>query len=114
MDMDLHLARVQQRWRYAPAELPPGENLTLEVLAPDPRLLPATFEGPPDATADTLLDFFSQHRAASAPASAHEGGAIEPADPAPDPEDDPETEADEPNHLANPPPPHPATKGELS
>jgi type IV secretion system protein VirD4 len=112
MDMDLHLARVQQRWRYAPDELPPGENLNLEVLAHDTSLLPDTFEGPPDATADTLLDFFSQHLAASAPASAHEGGAIEPADP--DPEDGPDTEADEPDHLADAPPPQPATTGELS
>src|SRR5205085_2762880 len=33
MDMDLHLARVQQRWRYADDELAPGESLGIESLA---------------------------------------------------------------------------------
>jgi type IV secretion system protein VirD4 len=35
MDMDLHLARVQQRWRYADDELPAGQTLSLEALAHD-------------------------------------------------------------------------------
>jgi len=58
MDMDLHLARVQQRWRYIDDELAPGESLKVEALAHDVALLPDTFEGPPDKVADVLLDFF--------------------------------------------------------
>jgi len=58
MDMDLHLARVQQRWRHADDELAPGEALNVEALAHDLRLLPDALEGPPDKIADVLLDFF--------------------------------------------------------
>ncbi len=72
MDMDLHQARVQQRWRYADEELAPGEGLNLEALAHDVALLPDAFEGPPDKTADVLLDFFG-------PGQPGMGGAIEPA-----------------------------------
>jgi hypothetical protein len=43
MDMDLHLARVQQRWRYADDELPAGQTLNLEALAHDTRRLLAGF-----------------------------------------------------------------------
>lgn len=71
MDMDLHQARVQQRWRYADDELAPGEGLNLEALAHDLSLLPDAFEGPPDKTADVLLDFFGQGQAGT-------GGSIEP------------------------------------
>jgi type IV secretion system protein VirD4 len=73
MDMDLHLARVQQRWRYADDELLPGEAFNLESLAHDIALLPDCLEGSPDQTAEALLDFFSQRdRGPSAI-----GGAIE-------------------------------------
>ena len=78
MDMDLHLARVQQRWRFADDELAPGQKLDVEMLAHDTSLLPDSFEGPPGDAADTLLDFFSPgHPGAGAPAEA--GGSIEPA-----------------------------------
>jgi type IV secretion system protein VirD4 len=73
MDMDLHLARVQQRWRYADNELTDGEGLSIEALAHDLTLLPDTFEGPPDKTADVLLDFFGKGQPGQG------GGAIEPA-----------------------------------
>jgi type IV secretion system protein VirD4 len=73
MDMDLHLARVQQRWRYAEDELPEGEGLSVAALAHNLALLPDTFEGPPDKTADVLLDFFGQGQPGQS------GGAIEPA-----------------------------------
>ena len=74
MDMDLHLARVQQRWRFADDEMAPGEGLNLEALAHDVALLPDTFEGPPDQMADVLLDFFGPGQ------SAHSAGnVIEPA-----------------------------------
>ncbi len=74
MDMDLHLARVQQRWRYANEELASGETLNLESLAHDTALLPDTYEGPPDKTAETLLDFFSGVRHGGEAI----GGSIEP------------------------------------
>jgi type IV secretion system protein VirD4 len=79
MDMDLHLAMVQQRWRYASDELAPGESLRVDALAHDVSLLPDGWEGPPDQTAEALLDFFSQGLAASATAPG-DGGSIEPAD----------------------------------
>ncbi len=72
MDVDLHLARVQQRWREAD-ELAPGETLSLEALAHDIGLLPEEFEGPADQVAEELLDFFS--RSGSGPST---GGSIEP------------------------------------
>ncbi|HRH85838.1 MAG TPA: type IV secretory system conjugative DNA transfer family protein [Rubrivivax sp.] len=58
IDMDLHLARVQQRWRYADDELAPGESLKVQALAHDIALLPDTLEGPPGKVAEVLLDFF--------------------------------------------------------
>jgi type IV secretion system protein VirD4 len=73
MDMDLHFARVQQRWRYAKDELAEGEGFSVEALAHEVSLLPDTFEGPPDKTADVLLDFFGQGPPGSG------GGLIEPA-----------------------------------
>ncbi len=78
MDMDLHLARVQQRWRYADDDLAPGEGLNVEALAHDTSLLPDNFEGPPDKSADSLLDFFTAGRT-PAGAAAESGGSIEPA-----------------------------------
>jgi len=60
MDMDLHQARVQQRWRFADDELAPGQTLSVEALAHDVALLPEFFEGQPPRIADVLLDFFGQ------------------------------------------------------
>jgi type IV secretion system protein VirD4 len=74
MDMDLHLARVQRRWRYADDELAPGEGLSLDALAHDVTLLPDNYEDSPDKAADDLLDFFSSGR----PAAGGVGGSIEP------------------------------------
>jgi type IV secretion system protein VirD4 len=74
MDMDLHLARVQQRWHYADDELPAGQTLSLEALAHDHTLLPDSFEGPPDKVADELLTFFDK----GAPGIPGIGGSIEP------------------------------------
>ena len=76
MDMDLHLARVQQRWRYADDELAPGDGLSLDVLAHDITLLPDNFEGPPDKTADEMLDFFCKGQPVAGMAS-DPGGSIE-------------------------------------
>ena len=76
--MDLHLARVQQRWRFADDELAPGENLRIEALAHDMTTLPDSFDGPPAQTADTLLSFFGQLGHGPSGAGGH-GGSIEPA-----------------------------------
>ncbi len=78
IDMDLHIARVQQRWRFADDELAPGESLRIEALAHDMTALPDSFDAPPAQTADTLLNFFGQlgHGPSAAGDS---GGSIEPA-----------------------------------
>ena len=73
MDMDLHLARVQQRWRYADDELPAGQTISVDALAHDVTLLPDSFEGSPEHEAGLLLDFFSPGQ----PADTSTGGAIE-------------------------------------
>jgi type IV secretion system protein VirD4 len=72
MDMDLHQARVQQRWRYAD-ELAPGEDLNLETLAYDLARLPDVFEGPPDKAAEVLLNFLGDGQPGQG-----SGGAIQP------------------------------------
>ena len=58
MDVDLHLARVQQRWRYAEDELAAEEELRIEALAHDLSQLPDIADAPPDRVAEALLDFF--------------------------------------------------------
>jgi type IV secretion system protein VirD4 len=73
MDMDLHLARVQQRWRFADDDLAEGEGLSVAALAHDLALLPDAFDGPPEKTAEVLLDFFGRGQPGPG------GGAIEPA-----------------------------------
>ncbi|HOM12845.1 MAG TPA: type IV secretory system conjugative DNA transfer family protein [Rubrivivax sp.] len=70
MDMDLHVARTQERWRYADDELAPGEGLRVEALAHDFTPLPDTFEGPPDQIAEVLVGFFCEGQSDA-------GGAIE-------------------------------------
>jgi type IV secretion system protein VirD4 len=71
IDMDLHLARVQQRWRYANDELAPTERLNVDALAHDLHQLPAEFEkGTPEDTADILVRFFGE--------DPKTGGAVEP------------------------------------
>ena len=65
----------RQVWRHADDELPSGQTLNLESLAHDTRLLPDSFEGPPDRVADDLLAFFDH----GAPGIPGIGGFIEPA-----------------------------------
>ena len=90
IDMDLHAARVQQRWRFANDELAPGESLHIESLAHDLNVLPGLFDGPPDHIAETLLAVFSQ--IGHGPITAGDlGGAIEPV-----PDDDGVLSADAP------------------
>lgn len=74
MDMDRHLARVQQRWRHAADELTPGEGFDIEALAYDMSQLPDNFDLPPEQLAATLIEFFSP----PAPEALAAGGSVEP------------------------------------
>jgi type IV secretion system protein VirD4 len=74
MDVDLHLARMQERWRYAEDELAPGTGLNIEALAYDLAQLPDLSDAPPDQIAETILDFLGGAR----PGHPSVGGAIEP------------------------------------
>jgi type IV secretion system protein VirD4 len=58
MDMDLHMARVQQRWRLAADELAPGETLEVERLVFNRSTLPTNFEGAAADVANTMLGVF--------------------------------------------------------
>lgn len=73
MDMDVHEARVQQRWRFANDELPPGETLDIDALAHDTSVLGDSFEGSPEQIAETLVNFFTPSEEVPG------GGSIEPA-----------------------------------
>ena len=73
MNMDLHLARVQERWRYADDELGLGDSLDYEQLAYDMSRLPDLVDGEPGQVAEGVLDFFVGPR----PGDAVAGGAIE-------------------------------------
>lgn len=73
MNMDLHLARVQERWRYADDELGLGDSLDYEQLAYDMSRLPDLVDGEPGHVAQGVLDFFVGPR----PGDAVVGGAIE-------------------------------------
>jgi type IV secretion system protein VirD4 len=73
MNMDLHLARVQERWRYADDELGLGDSLDYEQLAYDMNRLPNLVDGEPGQVAEGVLDFFVGPR----PGDGVDGGAIE-------------------------------------
>jgi type IV secretion system protein VirD4 len=73
MNMDLHLARVQERWRYADDELGLGDSLDYEQLAYDMSQLPDLANDEPGQVAEGVLDFFVGPR----PIDAVVGGAIE-------------------------------------
>jgi type IV secretion system protein VirD4 len=73
MNMDLHLARVQERWRYADDELAPSDSLDYEQLAYDMSRLPELADGEPGQLAESVLDFMVGPR----PGGAAIGGVIE-------------------------------------
>ena len=76
MNMDQHLAKVQQRWRFAEDELPPGQtSMDIGVLNHDVKLTKDQMEGPPDKLAETCIGFFDYRLEAVG-----EGGSIEPVD----------------------------------
>jgi type IV secretion system protein VirD4 len=74
MDMELHFARVQQRWRYAPDELAPGDELRVEQLAQDFGDLPELDDEPSSADVDALLTAFFERTKAGRSGT---GGTIE-------------------------------------
>jgi type IV secretion system protein VirD4 len=74
MDMDLHFARVQQRWRYAVDEMPADEAFDIERLAGDITDVPVPGEIYTDTEIDLCLGaFFTKVLVSEATA----GGAIE-------------------------------------
>jgi len=76
MNMDLHLAKVQQRWHIADDELPPDKKeLHVEELAHDTTILNDKLEGSAAQAAQTCIEFFCQFSAPEV-----DGGAIEPVD----------------------------------
>ena len=77
IDMDLHLARTQQRWRVLDGDDEVTEGLSVDALAHDLSALPQTLDASPDDIAKTILAVFCDD---TVPASAGstDGGAIEP------------------------------------
>jgi type IV secretion system protein VirD4 len=74
MDMDRHLAKIQQRWRYAPDELAPGEGLDIQAMAYDLSGLPEHFDRSPEQIAATVIAFLGT----PAPDASSNGGTVEP------------------------------------
>ena len=77
IDMDLHFARVQQRWRYADDELPAGEGFDIEQLAQDFSDLPVPNASSTEADIKACVDGFFL-KTASPRSAVSAGGAIEP------------------------------------
>jgi len=72
MLMDLHLARVQQRFRYLEDDLPAGSVLCADALAHDLDQLSSILDGEPDRIAESLLALFSE-----GPIATLGGGAVD-------------------------------------
>ena len=81
MNMALHVARVQQRWREEPEDLPPGQSIDVAAMLPDWQSLPDPKTLTPEAAADLLLDVFREPAAPTAATEATDpaGGTVEPA-----------------------------------
>lgn len=80
IDMDLHFARVQQRWTFAADDIAVGDELRLEQLAQDSTEIPDFAAATTDVDIDASLNqFFDAARVPGTPCgSSSEGGAIEP------------------------------------
>ncbi|MFN3630712.1 MAG: type IV secretory system conjugative DNA transfer family protein, partial [Casimicrobiaceae bacterium] len=74
MDMDCHLAKVQQRSRSAPDELASGEKLGIDSLTHDLSQSPTDLDLPPEQMAAALIEFFTP----PAPEASSAGGSVEP------------------------------------
>ena len=77
IDMDLHSAKVQQRWRYADDELPVGATFDIAQLAQDFSDLPVPGASATEADITACVDGFFQ-KTSSSPSAATAGGVIEP------------------------------------
>jgi len=73
INMNLHFARVQERWRFADDELGQGDGLEYEQLAYDMSQLPELVDAEPGQVAEGVLDFMVGPR----PDASATGGAIE-------------------------------------
>ena len=62
MDVELHLARMQQRWRYADDDL---DAIRFEALAHDFRTLPDLMSSSPEALAEEFINRLTTAQAAS-------------------------------------------------
>lgn len=69
MNMDLHVARVQERWRYADDELPADTHLEMDQLAIDASQLADFEDKTPGQIATAILDLIDP--------AANVGGSIE-------------------------------------
>jgi type IV secretion system protein VirD4 len=69
MDVDLHLAKVQQRWRYADEDWTLDQPFPVQALAH--AMVPTSLNGTAEQMAETLLNCISD--------DATRGGSIEPA-----------------------------------
>ena len=78
LKLELHLARIQQRWRYAEEDLAPGECLDTDALAYDLNELPEVLDGRPEEIAATLLTFLAGSGVARSQGHEATGGTIEP------------------------------------
>ncbi len=87
MDMDNHFARVQQRWRYLPDEIKPGEDVMVEKLAQDFTGLPRL---PAEHTPTDIEELVNNFFAITRETSAAEGGTIEPTQTAADSPSEPD------------------------
>ena len=76
IDMELHVAKLQQRWRYAGDELPEGETLHVEQLVDDFSDVPMPSEKTPDSNFPATVDAFMNKLMVSKPEP--KGGGIEP------------------------------------
>lgn len=78
MDIELHLARVQQRWRVLDEVLAPGETLTADRLAHDLSRVPDPLPADNAAVASTLLEVFgSEDPEAAGDGGGGGGGTVE-------------------------------------
>lgn len=77
MNMELHFAKVQQRWRYAPEELPEGEGLVVDQLPEEMANLPPVPDGSDDGELDSWLGgMFATTRVGKLEGT--QGGTVEP------------------------------------
>jgi len=77
MNVELRLARVQGRGRFANDELPDGESLEADQLAHDPTRRPDVADDPTDRITKNVLDHLAAELSSSAPSGVGSGGKVE-------------------------------------